>query len=51
MASDLGHSVDTNLIDAYDYITKLLDLNTPVDMIIQILPKAFDKSLYHQAED
>ena len=38
----LGHSVETKLKDAYDYITKFLDLNTPVDMILLDCAKVFD---------
>jgi len=29
-----GSSVETNLIHAYDYITELLDHDTPVDIIL-----------------
>ena len=38
-----GRSVETNLIDSYNYITDLLDQGFPVDIILLDLAKAFDK--------
>ena len=38
-----GRSVETNLIDSYNYITELLDQGLPVDMILLDFAKAFDK--------
>ena len=38
-----GCSVETNLIDAYECVTKLLDQGIPVDMILLDFAKAFDK--------
>ena len=38
-----NRSVDTNLLESYDYITKLLELGIPVDMILLDFSKAFDK--------
>ena len=38
-----GHSMDTNLIQSYNEVTKLLDKGTPVDMILLDQAKAFDK--------
>ena len=38
-----SRSVDTNLIDAYEHVTELMDTGSPVDMILLDLAKAFDK--------
>ena len=40
-----GRSVDTNLLESYDHITKLLD--KVADMILLNFSKAFDK-VYHR---
>ena len=39
----LGRSVDTNLLELYDHITKFLDMGVPADMILLDFSKAFDK--------
>ena len=39
----LGRSVETNLIDAYDYITEHLDQAILVDLVLLDFAKAFDK--------
>ena len=38
-----GHSTETNLMQSYDEVTKLLKKWTPVDMILSDQAKAFDK--------
>jgi hypothetical protein len=43
-----GRSVETNLIDAYEYVTYLLDLGIPADMILLDFAKAFDKVCHHR---
>ena len=40
-----ARSVETNLIDAYEYVTELVDNGFLVDMILLDLAKAFDKVL------
>ena len=42
-----GRLVETNLIDAYEYVTELLDLGIPAYMISLDFAKAFDKVCYH----
>ena len=38
-----GRPVDTNLLESYDHITKLLDAGEPTDMILFGFSKTFDK--------
>ena len=38
-----GRSVETNLIDAYDYVTEHLDQAIPVDLVLFDFAKALDK--------
>ena len=37
-----GRYADTDLLDLYDHITKLLDMAVPTNMILLDLSKAFD---------
>ena len=43
-----GRSVDTNLLESYDHITKLLDIGVPADMILLDFSKAFDKVCHNR---
>ena len=43
-----GRSIDTNLLELYDHITKLLDIKAPADMILLGFSKAFDKVCHKQ---
>ena len=45
-----NRSVDTNLLESYEYITKLLELRIPVDMIFLDFSKAFDKVCHRRVE-
>ena len=42
-----GCSVETNLIDAYDYITEHLDQVIPVNLVLLDFAKAFNKVCHH----
>ena len=42
--------VDTNLLESYDYITKLLELGIPVNMLLLDFSKAFDKICHNRLE-
>jgi hypothetical protein len=42
-----GCLVETNLIDTYGYVTELLDLGIPADMILVDFAKVFDKVCHH----
>jgi hypothetical protein len=43
-----ARSVDTNLLELYDHITKLLDIRVPADMILLAFSRAFDKVCHKQ---
>ena len=42
-----GCLVETNLIDAYDYVTEHLDQAIPVNLVLLDFAKAFDKVCHH----
>ena len=43
-----GRPVDTNVLELYYHITKLLDFGVPADMILLDFSKAFDKVCHKQ---
>ena len=43
-----GRSVDTNLLESYDQITKLLHIGAPAHMILLDFSEAFDKVCHKQ---
>ena len=43
-----GRSVDTNLLEFYDHVTKYLDTGVPADMILLDFSKTFDKVCHKQ---